>query len=269
MRSRRPRRPRDRVAPIKPRQRYRVFAALALALALGVIAWWGTTRTAADPQPVGLFTTLPILWAETAEVADLIGPQAAPHWARSELARHGPIVALDTLAPPFAGASRGGAPLGPLRRLVIAQPRPLSPQENIALDAWVRGGGDVLLIADPALTEASAFPLGDPRRPQATVLLSPILGRWGLELTFDDAQPYGEVERDVLGAPVPTNLAGRLAVRAPADCRVFAAGLAVSCRIGKGRVLVLADAAVLERDDPAGARRKALQALLDAAFAAH
>jgi hypothetical protein len=44
-------------------------------------------------------------------------------------------------------------------------------------------------------------------------------------------------------------------------------GLAVTCAIGKGRVVALADAAVLESTDPSGTRPAALRALLDTAFA--
>lgn len=150
----------------------------------------------------------------------------------------------------------------------MAQPRPLSPQENVALDNWVKGGGHLLLLADPALTEESAFAIGDPRRPQAVILLSPILRRWGLDLRFDDAQSFGEVERDVMGMEVPVNLPGQFATEGQSNCRLWGDGLAVTCAIGKGRVVAVADAAVLEREDPDGARADAFALLLDAAFAA-
>jgi hypothetical protein len=162
----------------------------------------------------------------------------------------------------------GRAPLDKLARLVIAQPRPLSPQENVALDDWVKRGGQLLLLADPALTEDSAYAIGDPRRPQAVVLLSPILTRWGLELRFDEAQPFGEVEREVMGMAIPVNLPGQFAAQGQANCRLWGEGLAVTCRVGKGRVVALADAAVLEREDPGGSRAVAFDWLLDAAFAA-
>lgn len=216
------------------------------------------------PQhPTGLFTTLPILWNEAPDVAGLLKHDEAPHWARAELGARGPVVALDVL-----GGPDGTGRLAGLDRLVIAQPRPLGPAENVALDAWVRGGGHLLLLADPALTADSAFPVGDPRRPQAVALLSPILKRWGLELRFDDSQPFGERVVDAMGVPVPTNLAGRWASEGRANCRLWGDALLVTCAIGKGRVVALADAAVLDRDDPAGLRRKAFAALLDTAFAA-
>ena len=153
-----------------------------------------------------------------------------------------------------------------MTKLVIAQPRVLSPAENVALDGWVRRGGHLLLLADPAWTEESPYPLGDPRRPQAAAMLSPILARWGLELMFDAAQPLELRERDVMGVSVPTVLAGTFATRGQGNCRLWGDGLAVTCAIGQGRVLALADAAVLERDDPDGHRAQAFRALLESAF---
>jgi hypothetical protein len=236
---------------------------MALAL-IAAAAWFASGRAADRAGPVGLFTTLPILWNEADDVAGMLKAEDAPHWARGVLAQRGAISAIDTLAAPG-----GRGPLDRLGRLVIAQPRPLSPDENVALDAWVRGGGRLLLLADPALTAESAFAVGDPRRPQAVVLLSPILTRWGLDLHFDGGQPYGERMGEVMGAAVPVNLPGRFTTRGQGNCKLWGEGLAASCAIGKGRVIAVADAAVLDRDDPAGARAKALDGLLDAAFAGH
>ena len=231
---------------------------LALAAALAA-AWLARGREAEPAGPVGLFTTLPILWTDSPDLAASLNPQSEPHWARDVLARKGAIAPIDTLA---------DETLAKTRRLVMAQPRVLTPQENVALDNWVRAGGQLLLLADPALTEESAFPLGDPRRPQAVVLLSPILSRWGLELLFDERQAFGRGEREVMGVRVPVNLAGQLATHGQGNCRLWGEGLAATCAIGKGRVVVLADAALLERDDPSGQGRKALSWLLDAAFVA-
>jgi hypothetical protein len=220
-------------------------------------------REGASGEPVALFTSLAILWSETGDIATELKGEATPHWARAALAQRGAIVPLDALAGP-----QGYAPLSQQTRLVVAQPRPLSPEENVALDGWVRGGGHLLLLADPALTEESAFAIGDPRRPQAVVLLSPILKRWGLELRFDAAQAFGEATREVMGQAIPVNLPGHFATDGQANCRLWGEGLAVTCKIGEGRVVALADAAVLEREDPDGSRAAAFAWLLDAAFAA-
>lgn len=217
------------------------------------------------PREVALFTTLPILWAETPDLAGLLQDDAPPHWALAVLRRGGgQVVPLDTLL---------RLP-GDRRLLVIAQPRPLSPQENVELDRWVRAGGRVLLFADPLLTHHSAYPLGDRRRPQDVVLLSPILARWGLVLQFDEAQPQGEREAEAFGEALPVNLPGRFAQSVgqsggksggKSGCDLSGDGLGALCRIGRGRVLALADAALLESggDPLADARRSAaLEGLL-------
>lgn len=236
---------------------------LLLALVAAGIAWWAQKPAPRLTQPIGLFTTLPILWSERADISSEISPDNQPHWARAKLAAVGRIEPLDLLAGPT-----GAGPLDRVRRLVMAQPRVLSGAENVALDGWVRGGGQLLLIADPALTEHSDYPLADPRRPQAVALLSPILSHWGLGLRFEDRQQIGEVAREVMGVAVPVNLPGHFVTEGQANCKLWGDGLAVTCTIGQGRVVALADAALLERDDPLGARAKAFGWLLDAAFVA-
>lgn len=230
-------------------------------LLLGAAVWFAQARGTPGERRIGLFTTLPIMWNEAADVADLLRQdQPAPHWARQELARHGTLVPLDLLAGP-----KGRGPLEDIDLLVMAQPRPLSPDENVALDQWVRAGGHLLLLADPALTQESAFGLADPRRPQAVVLLSPILRHWGLELEFDDQQAFGERRAEVMGVAVPVNLPGRFRTKGQGNCRLWSEGLAVTCMLGKGRLVALADAAVLEPGDPDGTRRDAFAWLIEAA----
>ena len=235
------------------------LAVLGLALALGLIGWFSLHRPQAPTKPIGLFTSLPLVWSEEPGIGGELRGDQAPHWAKTALARQGAVVPLDTLTP--APRSLSG-----LSRLVIAQPRALSPTENVALDAWVRGGGQLLLLADPAWTEESSYPIGDPRRPQAAAMLSPILARWGLQLQFDAAQPLEQHDRKVMGFTIPTVLAGTFVTRGQANCRLWGEGLAVTCAIGKGRVFALADAAVLEREDPDGRRARAFENLLDSAF---
>jgi hypothetical protein len=150
---------------------------------------------------------------------------------------------MDTLAGP-----RGlGLPADGV--LVLVQPRPLSPEENVSLDAWVRGGGRLLLFADPMLTAESVYAIGDPRRPEAIAMLSPILRHWGLTPEFDDAQPPGPRTITAFGIEVPVDLPGRFRADAAAPCRLEADGFAADCKIGRGRVLALADAALIDGDE--------------------
>lgn len=246
------------------------IALAALVVIAGVLLGYAAMPSrSTDPAPasgrIGIFTTLPLLWSE-GEVADLLASQAAPHWALAVLEQSGRPVPLDSLA-----GAQGRNPLRGVGRLLIAQPRPLSPDENVALDAWVRGGGQLLLFVDPMLTQHSTFSIGDPRRPQDVVLISPLLGHWGLALAFDDQQPGGERSVPVLGRAMPVNLAGQLAFIASGakDCRILDQGMLAQCDLGKGRALVVADAALLEADHPGEeqARVEMLQALLQQAFA--
>lgn len=215
---------------------------LVLAVIGGALSWGQDEPAPTRPQTTGLFTTLPILWNENGGVSDLLSDKAPPHWALAVLRRHGPVLALDGLG---AGEEAQGLPRMDL--LIMAQPRPLSPDENVALDDWVRNGGHVLLLADPMLTQDTRFSPGDPRRPHDIAMLSPILGRWGLRLTFDEAQTAGERVVDLLGHAIPVNLAGEFE-RLPGTgtCRIEGGGLLARCKVGKGRVTALADAALLE-----------------------
>lgn len=216
-------------------------------------------RRASNAQagPIGLFTTLPILWPEADNIRGILHGGAQLHWAMPALQNLGEVRALNTLSadpPPLAG----------LALLVMAQPRVLSPSENVALDDWVRRGGRVLLFADPMLTSDSRFSLGDKRRPQDVALLSPILARWGLRLEFDDRQPAGPRAIPLIGEELPVNLTGRLAsTGTDGRCRILAEGIAALCRIGTGRALVVADAALFEPpDSDHKARRAVLEKLV-------
>ncbi len=212
-----------------------------------------------EKPALGLFASLPIYWAESTDIREAIDSGAPTHWARTALQQHNRLVPLDTL---------DGPELKRLGRLVMAQPRPLAPGENVALDDWVRSGGRLLLFADPFLTEESQFMLGDKRRPQGMVVLSPILKRWGLELRFDEDQPEGEQTVTVDGLALPVELSGTLAIvppGAPSECTLAKEPLIATCRVGKGTVTVVADAALLDRQRSADEGAPILALLIDRA----
>lgn len=261
-----------------------VLTLLASALALGACGESGAPRSG---RTIGLYTSLPIVWGESGDIRELLAAERPQHWALAVLSSAGRPTALDTLVD-----EAGNLPLPHDGLLVLAQPRPLTPQENVALDRWVREGGRVLLFADPMLTAPSRYALGDPRRPQDTVLLSPILARWGLRLEFDEDQPTGERLVATDFGLLPAVLAGRFRVLensgesallrsasgksgtegendpiagkhgtmetigdASSACRLFADGIIARCAAGKGRILAVSDAALFEEGED--------QALLD------
>ena len=257
--------------PVAPRTVRRAILLGAAIMATLLLAGWAlipggraeapaTLRPPADRPVLGLFTSLPLYWAEAPDLAAMLAPDGEIHWARAALESTYGLRPLDTLE---------GLTARKPRNLLMVQPRPLSPAENVALDAWVRRGGRVLLFADPALTQDSAFALGDRRRPQDTVLLSPILTRWGVRLEFDEDQPLGERTVALAGGQLPVNLPGRLGSAPGGSCRFEGGGLRALCLVGKGRVTVIADAALFERVEQPEAiepRRRALLALIEFAF---
>ncbi|MEZ5742869.1 MAG: ABC transporter [Sphingomonadaceae bacterium] len=216
-----------------------------------------------EPQPlggqtIGLYSSLPIYWPEAGDVGDLLSADAPVHWARAELEANGTVKPIDAL-----DSDDGKLPLDHDALLVLAQPYPLSPSENVALDDWVRAGGRVLLFADPMSTFHSTFALCDRRRPQDVALLSPILTRWGLDLQIDEDQPAGEREGEAFGIALPVNLPGSFAAReSMRPCKVEAPGLGAVCEVGKGRVVAIADAALFDAEGEAGPRIAALRGLL-------
>lgn len=197
---------------------------------------------AREPKPqLGLMTTLPILWSGEGDFADMLSADARQHWALGVLSEQYDVAALDILAD---DTLRG------TELLVLAQPRMLSGAENVALDSWVREGGHVLIFADPMLTEHSEYGIGDKRRPQDVALLDTILARWGLTLT-PSTRKLETVFASLGDAELPLRAEGFFTRRDPAggaqaNCEDRLGPILVSCAIGKGRAVILADAAVLE-----------------------
>ena len=230
----------------------------ALAAALLILASGGCRAQEAAPADasehpgLGLMGTIPVYWGEEAAFGDALSGNATPHWARAQLEAHYTLHPLDTLSEQS---------LAGLDFLLLAQPRALSGPENVALDEWVRAGGRLLLFADPLLTGESRFAIGDRRRPQGAILLSPILGHWGLQLEFDESQREGVI---LAGGRIPVNLPG--AFVSDGDCRAEARGVLARCEIGEGRVVAVADAAVLDLYEPHPGAAAALDWLLGESF---
>ena len=225
-----------------------------LAVLLAACSTGKVSEEAAPKHPVGLFSTLPIYWGE-GDMAAILDGSNHSDWVRDLIEQRFDIEPLDTVEPDAIDG---------LDRIIMAQPRPLAPSENVALDNWVRAGGRLLIFADPLLTRHSDFALGDRRRPQDVVLLSPILTRWGLELRFDDAQPSEERLISASGKQYPVNLAGQFVATGDGKCTISEAGLFAWCSVGNGRVTLMADAVILDSEETAAtsAQRQVLLATL-------
>jgi len=228
--------------PRRLRRKY-VFAGL-LAFATPVAAQ-DLPRDPPAQNDLAIMGTIPVYWGERGEMADLLAGHSGGHWARPVIEQNWRLRPLDYLS---AEALSG------YRRLLLAQPRGLSAEENVALDAWVRGGGQVLLFADPLMTGHSRYAIGDRRRPQDVALLSPILAHWGLELHFDEAQPEGirisAQTGDRVPPAIPVKLAGTISLTSgDSVCALLADGVIADCTVGAGRATIIADAALFDAEE--------------------
>ena len=125
--------------------------------------------------------------------------------------------------------------------LLAAQPRALPAEELVALDAWVRGGGKLLLLADPLLEWPSKRPLGDRLRPPVSFADTGLLAHWGLRL---DAPDKREIRYDQTNGAVAFISPGVL-VKLGRDCAVEEGGWKALCQLGKGIATIIADADLL------------------------
>lgn len=217
-------------------------------------------------------TSLPLYWPLGADFALLARGDGEQPWQRAAIERCGTIVTLDTLSKiaPLAPGGEEIDPLGPLDRLAVIQPRGLSPADNAALDRWVRAGGRLLLVLDPMLTGEYDLPLGDPRRPVDSALVPPVVKHWGLGMRFMIHEVFEEGIYDVplAGRDLTVSHPGSLQIvdAEAGRCTILARDTIARCEVGEGRVTLLADAALFEHREAAGAAGESIAGLLAYAF---
>lgn len=220
-------------------------ARLALAAAAGLALLAGALLSFAGPAAdrrhdrqrpeLMLLTTLPIVFPERMMLDAAGSPVLEALEARYR------VVPIST-----AGAGE----LGERRLLLMAQPQAQPAEALVELDRWVRRGGRVLLLADPALEWPSERPLGDRFRPPASFADTGLLGHWGLRLQPPLAR--GPASRTIGGVEIRSSSVGALVATGP-PCTPEGSGLVARCRIGRGRATVIADSDFLNPDSVEGA----------------
>lgn len=191
-----------------------------------------------------LLTSLPILFPEEMKLDSEPPPALAALRSRYTLV-------------PISVAGRGE--LDGHRLLLMAQPQAQPAEMLVELDEWVRSGGHVLLLADPALEWPSKRPLGSPLRPPLAFADTGLLGHWGLRLDAPDA--LGPKTVRVGNADIRTESPGAL-VATGSNCSVEG-GFVARCRIGKGEATVIADADFLDSAESSAANLGLLLRELD------
>jgi hypothetical protein len=208
------------------------------------------SRPAAQRPALMLLTTLPLLFGEEFSLKGGGSP------ALEKLETRYRVVPISVSSAPEL--SKG-------RLLLMAQPLAQTPEDLVALDNWVRGGGRLLLLADPMLEWPSKRPLGDALRPPPMFADTGLLAHWGLRLDAPDERGLVVVGVDVY--PMVYVSPGRLA-SAHSNCLLSRADVVADCKIGMGRVVVVADADFLnpelaKRRNPTIDNIAALMDLLD------
>ena len=188
-----------------------------------------------------LLTTLPLVFGERFGLED--GGSAA-------------LKALETryTVTPVAVADAQSLARG--RLLFIAHPLAQPAEALVDLDRWVRGGGRLLLLADPALDWHSERPLGHPLRPPPAFQDTGLLGHWGLRLDSPDER--GPRQSTLAGQAILTASPGALF----GACPISRDRLVAHCRIGKGEATVVADADFLNVEELDGPSANNLNAML-------
>lgn len=202
----------------------RAMLSAALAALLLVSCRDATPARAPDEAKPELFliSALPLIWSEDFSLDQPGSP------ALKALEEHYRVRPVDLPSQLPAGAM-----------LLAAQPRALPAEELVMLDAWVRRGGRLMLLADPMLEWPSELPLGDRRRAPMAFADTGLLRHWGLRL--DAPEQRGPKQSTIDGQAVVTASPGAM-VRESGTCALSDDGLLADCRFGQGRVIVLADA---------------------------
>ena len=205
----------------------RLWLGIASVLAIAGLGWLGQPDQdgdlpgqgpAADRPTLALLTSLPLVFGESFGLDEGGSPALTRLEQRYRVV---PIGVAD-------GASLKGREL-----LLMAHPRAQPAEVLVELDQWVRGGGRVLLLADPKLNWPSRLPLGDKLRAPPAFADTGLLAHWGL----------------TLAGPRTDETAGRLGSSGH-GCRIADKGLIARCRIGRGAATIIADADFLNVEKP-------------------
>ncbi len=213
----------------------RWFSVSALIFGLLTTGALAAPEAARKKPALSVMTALPLFWGE-GRPTDILNGKSKRAALLQSLDKHYTILPLDVA---------GEAELASVKLLIAAQPPALNPEELVAIDAWVRAGGRSLIFADPHLLWPSIHPTGDRRRAPRASLLGPLLGHWGLQLLRPAKDDLGVSIARIAGMPVAVAAPGQWK-SASSDCKITAKGLIATCALGRGRVILVADADLLD-----------------------
>lgn len=202
---------------------WRHSAALVLVFATLLLPFgrWEAAVTPGTGPSVAVLSSLPL------------GVTGSPEGQRltRALEQRGPVTLLDSVP------ARGPA----AERLLLVQPRALTGEEMVAIDGWVRRGGQAVVLDDPQLEWRGDRPLGAPGGPLTASLLDPLMARWGVRLELPAVQESGPRTIPLRGGALTLPSPGFFTRLSP-TCTLLLDAHVARCRVGAGNALMIADA---------------------------
>lgn len=189
-----------------------------------------------DAPRAVMLTSLPLRWSGATDLAHILTGSEPDDPALQQLEAIGPLWLIDS----FTGQRLQKSDI-----LFLAHPRALSPEQYVAIDGHVRGGGRALILADALSSWPMPHALGDARNPPVTSLLTPLLDHWGVALRGVAHGESGEHVVDNAGQRLRLLSAGRFS-EFPDSCEALEAGYLLRCQIGAGQALIVGDADFLQ-----------------------
>ncbi len=182
---------------------------------------------------LALMSSIPLGLGEV-NVEQMVRGESNPSAAYISLKKHYDIILIDAI----------DDRLSQVNLLLLAQARPLSGPELVALDKWVRKGGQIIILSDAALQWPSDYALGDKRRPIYTSLLSPLFAYWGLEqlLLVEEIEEHSIALGDYsINTVTPSEWVLIETDSQNVDCTLNNNRFEANCRVGKGRAILIGD----------------------------
>ena len=183
-------------------------------------------------------TSLPIIWGEAASVESVLSDQSSPAPIYQYWRDYYETEAVDSFER-LVGSDTD--------IVILAQAPAMDPADIAVLDEWIRAGGRAIILTDPMLVWPSDLPIRDGARPLAIGLLSPLLDHWGIELLAPDEHDEGSFNIKTGKHIIPTAGVGNFAFLpsegdANAKCMLSTSNVIARCELGKGKVVLVADA---------------------------
>lgn len=211
----------------------RIVIALIIIILTIIILIFLSSTSEKPKSKLALMSSIPLVLGEV-NVEQMVQGENNPSAAYLSLKQHYDVIPIDAV----------DDRLSEFDLMLMAQARPLSSSELVALDKWVRESGHIVILSDAALQWPSEYALGDKRRPIFASLLSPLFAYWGLEqlLLLEDPEEQsialGEYS---ITTVTPSEWALIETEAKDVECELNDNKFEAVCSVGKGSAILIGD----------------------------